>query len=131
MQFEVKDIDHRGYYLRLCRGGAKTWLCRYKLRGKLRRVNLGRYPLIDCVQAFNRYSEVWKQVIGGIDVYQQRNGVVTVDTRIIWLISIKIVGSQASSIVIREKAFWARLMKAKTTCRQRSLKCPLSTLFKK
>ena len=71
-QFEVKDIDHRGYYLRLCRGGAKTWLYRYKLRGRLRRVNLGRYPFIDCVEAFNRYSAAWKQVIGGVDVFEQK-----------------------------------------------------------
>jgi integrase len=71
-QFEVKDIDHTGYYLRLCRGGAKTWLYRYKLNGKLRRINMGRYPFIDCLAVFTRYSEVRTQVIGGVDVFAQR-----------------------------------------------------------
>lgn len=67
-QFEVKDVDHRGYYLRLSRGGAKTWMYRYKLRGQLRRLNMGRYPFIDCLQAFNAYYDAWTQVIGGVDV---------------------------------------------------------------
>lgn len=70
-QFEVKDIDHHGYYLRLSRGGAKTWMYRYKLKGKLRRINFGRYPFIDCLQAFNAYYAAWTQVIGGVDVALQ------------------------------------------------------------
>ena len=67
-QFEIKDSDHHGYYLRLSRGGAKTWMYRYKLRGQLRRINFGRYPFIDCVTAFNSYHAAWTQVIGGIDM---------------------------------------------------------------
>ena len=70
-QFEVKDEDHPGFYIRLCRGGAKTWLYRYMMRGQLRRVNFGRYPYVSCVEAFNHYDEARTQVIGGIDIAQR------------------------------------------------------------
>jgi hypothetical protein len=44
---------------------------RYKLRGQLQRINLGRYPFIDCLQAFNAYYAAWIQVTGGVDVAAQ------------------------------------------------------------
>lgn len=44
---------------------------RYKLRGNLQRINFGRYPFIDCLQAFNTYYAAWTQVIGGVDVALQ------------------------------------------------------------
>jgi len=47
------------------------WLYRYKLNGKLRRINMGRYPFFDCFGAFNTYSEARTQVIGGVDVFEQ------------------------------------------------------------
>jgi len=71
-QFEVKDQDHPGFYIRLCRGGAKTWLYRYMLRGRLRRLNIGRYPYVSCVEAFNHYDNARIQVIGGIDIAHRK-----------------------------------------------------------
>lgn len=70
-QFEIKDNDHHGYYLRMSRGGAKTWMYRYRLKGQLRRINFGRYPFIDCLQAFTAYHAAWTQVIGGVDIAAQ------------------------------------------------------------
>lgn len=43
----------------------------YKRRGKRRRINVGRYPFIDCQQAFNAYYAACTQVIGGVDVALQ------------------------------------------------------------
>lgn len=69
-QFEIKDQDHPGFYIRLCNGGAKTWLYRFMIRGKLRRLNLGRFPFVDCVEAFKQYNDARTQVTGGIDVFE-------------------------------------------------------------
>ncbi len=67
IQFPVKDKHHPGFYIRVSRGGTKTWFYQYKMRGKLRRLWFGRYPKVTCADAFYKYDQASKQVGSGID----------------------------------------------------------------
>lgn len=64
-QFMVKDPDRPGFYIRISKGGAKTWVYQYRFEGKLERLKLGRFPGTKCGKAFKAYDKAWHEVKDG------------------------------------------------------------------
>jgi integrase len=71
-QFMVKDPDRKGFYIRLSRGGTKTWMYQFRFEGKLERLPLGKYPGVKCAEAFDRYDRARNEVEAGRNPAQDR-----------------------------------------------------------
>jgi hypothetical protein len=56
IQFEVKSEGHPGFYIRISKGGTRTWIYRYTYKGQVQRLPLGRFPKIGCADAFILYK---------------------------------------------------------------------------
>ncbi len=61
------DATLPGFGLRVASGGAKTWIAMYRHDGRVRRLKLGRYPLMGLADARTRAKEVLAAVIRGND----------------------------------------------------------------
>ena len=57
VQYEVKSHGHPGYYIRISKGGTRTWIYRYTFKGHVQNLPLGRYPHIGCAEAFTLYKD--------------------------------------------------------------------------
>ena len=66
-QFEVKSEGHPGYYLRVSKGGTKSWIYRYTFKGRVRHLPLGRYPSTGCADAFSLYGQARELQKAGVD----------------------------------------------------------------
>jgi integrase len=71
-QFEVKSEGHPGYYLRVSKGGTKSWIYRYTFKGRVRRLPLGRYPSTGCADAFSLYKQARELQKAGVDPLGQK-----------------------------------------------------------
>lgn len=65
IQYLVKDPDRTGFYIRISKGGTKTWMYQYRIEGKLERLSLGKYPGTTCSVAFRRYDRARMEVQAG------------------------------------------------------------------
>ena len=61
IQYEVKSEGHPGFYIRISKGGTRTWIYRYTFKGQVQRLPLGHYPSVGCAKAFSRYEKARKQ----------------------------------------------------------------------
>lgn len=73
VQFEVKDVAHPGFYIRVSKGGTKQWQYRYTFKGRVRRMTLGHYPGTRCADAFREYKKARKLRKSGIDPLAERD----------------------------------------------------------
>lgn len=71
-QFMVKDPDRKGFYIRISKGGTKTWMYQYRFEGKLERLSLGKYPGTKCAVAFDRYDTARGEVEARINPARER-----------------------------------------------------------
>lgn len=71
-QFEVKSEGHPGYYLRVSKGGTKSWIYRFTFKGRVRHLPLGRYPSTGCADAFSLYGQARDSQKAGIDPLKQK-----------------------------------------------------------
>ena len=71
-QFEVKSEGHPGYYLRVSKGGTKSWIYRYTFKGRVRHLPLGRYPSTGCADAFSHYKQARDLQKAGVDPLKQK-----------------------------------------------------------
>jgi integrase len=71
-QFEVKSEGHPGYYLRVSKGGTKSWVYRYTFKGQVRHLPLGRYPNTGCADAFSLYKQARDLQKAGVDPLGQK-----------------------------------------------------------
>lgn len=72
VQEEVYDALVPGLVLRLGRGGAKTWIARYRVNGRYRRLKLGRYPLMSLADARDAARDKLTQAQAGADPADER-----------------------------------------------------------
>jgi integrase len=72
-QFEVKDIAHPGFYIRISKGGTKQWQYRFTFKGRVRRQTLGYYPATSCKKAFTDYQDAREKLKSGIDPLAERD----------------------------------------------------------
>jgi integrase len=61
------DDQVRGLYAQVQPGGTKTWMFRYKKRGKQKYIGLGSYPVISLRDARDKALEYGKLIANGID----------------------------------------------------------------
>src|SRR5438128_1062595 len=61
------DATLPGFGLRVACGGAKTWIAMYRQGGRLRRLTLGRYPVVGLADARERARDVLASVVKGED----------------------------------------------------------------
>lgn len=66
-QCDYWDESTPGFGLRVSFGGKKTWVLRYHVRGRLRRLTLGRYPVLGLADARQRAKTALLQVSAGSD----------------------------------------------------------------
>jgi hypothetical protein len=59
--------DGRGLYLKVQPGGARSWLLRYQLAGRVHDLGLGTYPEITLAEARHRALKVRRQKANGTD----------------------------------------------------------------
>jgi integrase len=64
---EYWDLTLPGLGLRVTYGGAKSWTVLYRIRGRLRRATLGRYPALSLAAARDKARELFKVVEKGTD----------------------------------------------------------------
>jgi integrase len=81
IQFEVKSKGHPGFYIRISKGGTRTWIYRYTFKGKVQRLPLGRYPAIGCAEAFSSYESARDQLKAGIDPLERRREALVVEEK--------------------------------------------------
>jgi integrase len=63
-EVEYMDTDYPGFGLRVNPGGSKTFIYRYRINGKLKRISLGRHPstsLSDARQDYREKKELHQQ----------------------------------------------------------------------
>ena len=65
--------DGNGLYLAVARGGSKSWIYRYMLRGRSRDMGLGGVDVIPLAEARERALEARKLVKAGVDAIDARN----------------------------------------------------------
>jgi len=63
--------DGNGLYLRITANGKKTWVFRYQLNNRPRRLSLGRYPDVGIVLAREKHAEARADLAAGIDPGQK------------------------------------------------------------
>src|SRR6266446_5073927 len=68
----VYDTIVPRFGLRLAAGGARTWVVRYKIRGRSRWFTLGTYPLISLADARKKAKEALAKVVQGEDPASER-----------------------------------------------------------
>ena len=70
-RFEITETgvssDRRGLQMRIFPAGGKTWLFRYSLNGKTKRIKLGRYPHMTLNLARRKLDTMRDQLEAGID----------------------------------------------------------------
>lgn len=81
IQYEVKSEGHPGFYIRISKGGTKTWIYRYTFKGHVQRLPLGRYPSIGCAEAFSLYENARDQLKAGIDPLAQKKAAQAAEDR--------------------------------------------------
>src|SRR5665647_2272980 len=64
-RFEVSDGN--GLYLRIMPTGTRSWVYRYMIDGKARRMTLGQYPAISLAEARELHSKAVMEVKRGVD----------------------------------------------------------------
>jgi integrase len=62
-----KHWDGNGLFLQVTKGGSRTWVVRYTLRGKTREMGLGAYPAVTLKQARIKVTETRAEIAQGID----------------------------------------------------------------
>lgn len=80
-----RQIDYwcdtvKGFGLRVSPGGRKTFIVRYRVAGRRRRVSLGGYPVVSLADARRRAKQVLGEVAGGEDPAQTRQDARHADT---------------------------------------------------
>ena len=73
IQFEVKDFEHPGFYIRVSKGGTKQWFYRYTFNKRVRRMTLGHYPDTSCADAFADYENAFKLRKSKVDPQAKRD----------------------------------------------------------
>lgn len=66
-RIELWDNRVPGFGLRIAAGGAKTFVVMYRIRGRKRRLTLGRYPLLSLAEARQRALTALAQAARGVD----------------------------------------------------------------
>lgn len=64
--------DGSGLYVEVLPSGEKSWILRYRFRGRPARISLGRYPLMSLREARDERDEMRKLVRCGISPIEQR-----------------------------------------------------------
>jgi integrase len=64
--------DGNGLYLRVAPGGSKSWILRYRHRGRRHDLGLGPYPLIGLADARQRANQRRRLLVDGIDPLADR-----------------------------------------------------------
>ena len=72
IQFEVKSKGHPGFYIRISKGGTKSWIYRYTFKGHVQRLPLGHYPSTGCAEAFSLYGDARERLKAGNDPLKQK-----------------------------------------------------------
>ena len=80
-----KQVDYwcdtpKGFCLRVSPGGRKTFIVRYRVAGRRRRMSLGGYPAVSLADARRRAKQVLGEVAGGGDPAQVRQDARDADT---------------------------------------------------
>ena len=71
-RLEIWDTLVRGFGLRVTERGVKSWTLMYRVNGRQRRLNLGRYPAYDLADARELARDALRQVGRGIDPADER-----------------------------------------------------------
>jgi len=66
-QRDVWDADVQGFGVRVSYGGRKAWVVRYRVKGRLRRFTLGKYPDLSLAKARKSARDTLHAVAGGKD----------------------------------------------------------------
>src|SRR5215831_14763198 len=61
------DGGERGLYLRVAKGGSKSWLLRYQRDGRRRELGLGGYPTVSLAEAREKAADARRKVKAGTD----------------------------------------------------------------
>lgn len=69
-RYEVLDGD--GLYIRVMPTGSKSWVMRYMVDGKARRMTLGQYPGVSAAEARQKALDAKKELQRGVDPVEQR-----------------------------------------------------------
>lgn len=69
-RYEVLDGD--GLYIRVMPTGSKSWVLRYMVGNKARRMTLGQYPGVSAAQARQKALDAKKDLQRGVDPVEQR-----------------------------------------------------------
>lgn len=67
-----KCSDSHGLYLEVHLTGSKLWRYKYRLRGKEKRIALGRYPEVGLAEARRKRDEARRGLADGIDPAVER-----------------------------------------------------------
>src|SRR5205823_4580817 len=67
------DDNLKGFGVRVTSGGAKTFIVEKLIKGKLRRIKIGRYGEITAEQARNKAKILIGQIAHGIDPLAEKN----------------------------------------------------------
>lgn len=71
-RLEIWDTLVRGFGLRVTERGVKSWTLMYRVNGRQRRLNLGRYPAYNLADARELARDALRQVGRGIDPADER-----------------------------------------------------------
>lgn len=71
-QLILRDCDLRGFGLRITAGGTKTFIVEKRIKGRLRRVSIGRYGELTPVQARRQAQQLLGQIAMGMDPVAER-----------------------------------------------------------
>src|SRR4029077_12925596 len=69
---EYFDAAFPGLALRVTENGGKSWCAFYRLKGRLRRFTIGRYPAIKPAQARREAAAALERVRGGVDPAEEK-----------------------------------------------------------
>lgn len=69
-RYEVLDGD--GLYIRVMPTGSKSWVLRYMVDNKAKRMTLGQYPGVSAAEARQKALDAKKQLQRGVDPVEQR-----------------------------------------------------------
>lgn len=64
-RYDVADPSRRGLTLRVFPSGAKTFVFRYRLNGRLKRIKMGNYPAMPLREAYEHHAEYVKRLHRG------------------------------------------------------------------
>lgn len=71
-QLIVRDVELKGFALRVTPGGAKTFVVEKRIGGKVRRIKVARYPEKTCEQARLEAQQMLGQIAGGGDPIKKK-----------------------------------------------------------